>query len=114
VSDVALLGVLGRELHIDVGVLREAARRREKQALVLGHRLEQRLDGLQAERRRRTDEIDVVIGSVDVAAGSERIAERACGVLPHRASRAQRQRNAHTKAHYASKVLVHRSSCVRC
>jgi len=84
---VALLGLFGRQLHVDIRVLGEAARRGEKQAAVLGHLGEQRLDGLQAERCCSADQLYVIVGGVDVAAARERVAHRAHRHLAHRAAR---------------------------
>ena len=70
---VALLGLVGRELHVHVGVLGESARRCFQQSLVLGHLHEQCFDGFQSEGNRAADELYVVVAGINQRVLGQRV-----------------------------------------
>jgi hypothetical protein len=83
---------LGRQLDAGVAVRLEGARRGEQQALVVRRLGEHAVEGLEAERRRGADQLDVRGQGVDVAAGRARIAHPVGDPVTRRAAAEQRRR----------------------
>ena len=71
------LDLVGRQRDIGVGILREAARRGDQQAAMVGQLFEQALDRLQAEGDRLADQLDVAVGRIDGATVGQIVGDRA-------------------------------------
>src|SRR5262245_27932839 len=86
------LDLLGVELEESIGVLRVALTGREQQAAVLGHRLEQRLHGLETERHSVAHQLGIVVTGEHVAAFRDAVGDAVHGhPLERAASGAHRE-----------------------